>query len=332
MDEIASVAAAAGTFVAGYLAQGAKQLGDKVRDGAVERLWQLIEPHLRGTVSGSAALDHLAEQPNDPSSATMVGAVLADAANADPRFATQLEQAVRDVHHSQGGAGATAGAGQVIVTQDRGSRFRTRDFALGNIDKSKRTVRVSTGGIFMGIVALVAVLGATTVISYNIGGNDGAADAIREFESRVFPTEQGKSNADIAAEGGGTYRSNLVLSTNPYEATRSVYQAIAQNAVPQACGRMREDVQTTFATDEGFPNCPAAVAALARQVTNKNDYAESLPSYVGAPLPGDTITVRSCDYDLKGGPALGVFTLTKVEKDQWLITGHSPGPATCTGR
>ncbi|WP_410619411.1 hypothetical protein [Amycolatopsis sp. cmx-8-4] len=324
MEDIASMVAAAGTFVAGYLAQGAKQLGDKVRDGAVDRLYKLIEPRLSKTASGSAALQGLREKPDDPARATMVSAVLADAAKADPEFANQLGQAVRDVYSSQDAAGATVDGNQVTVRQGDRSRFRTRDFVVGD----KRTVRISTGGIIMGVVALVAVLGTATAISYNIGGNDGAAEAVQHFESRLFP---GSKETTVVGDGG-SYHTNRILSTNPNEAVREVYDAIAQDLVPQACGRMRDDVQTAFAADLGFPSCEAAIAALSRQVTSKNDYAESMPSYVNEPPPGGTITINSCDYMIRGGPALGVFSLTRVEGSQWLITGHSAGPVRCASR
>ncbi|WP_431877545.1 hypothetical protein [Amycolatopsis sacchari] len=134
--------------------------------------------------------------------------------------------------------------------------------------------------------------------------------------------------------GGGTYHANKILSTQPYEAVRTVYDAIAQkdpnpeSMVARACGRFREDIQQTFAEDMGYPDCRQAVLALHAQVTKVNDYAESIPSYVSG-QQGDVLTIDSCQFTISGGPALGVFTVTRVEKGQWLITGHAPGPRTC---
>lgn len=134
--------------------------------------------------------------------------------------------------------------------------------------------------------------------------------------------------------GGGTYHANKILSGDPYEAVRTVYDAIAQkdpnpeSMVARACGRFREDIQQTFGEDMGYPDCRQAVLALHAQVTHVNNYAESIPSYVSG-QEGDTVTVDSCRFTITGGPALGVFTVTKVEKGQWLITGHAPGPKTC---
>lgn len=161
--------------------------------------------------------------------------------------------------------------------------------------------------------------------------------------NHFFPSDEGKTSEQLAQEGGGTYHTNHVFSTNPYEAVRFVYHNIAQGRVEDACGRFQNegqrDIQTQFARDiaqtfrqnTAQTDCKKAVEFLATQVTNKNDYAESLPSSVSSPLPGDTVTVDSCDFPVSGGPALGVFTVSKVAKGQWLITGHAIGPPKCSG-
>ncbi|GLY63581.1 hypothetical protein [Amycolatopsis taiwanensis] len=149
-----------------------------------------------------------------------------------------------------------------------------------------------------------------------------------------FPSND--DNRPASETGGGTYHANKILSTQPYEAVRTVYDAIAQkdpnpeDMVARACGRFREDIQQKFAVDLGFADCHAAVLALHEQVTNVNSYAESIPSYRSG-QPTDSVRIDSCSFSISGGPALGVFTVTKVEKSQWLITGHEPGPPTCAG-
>jgi hypothetical protein len=147
--------------------------------------------------------------------------------------------------------------------------------------------------------------------------------------NHFFPNDAGKSSAQLAEEGGGTYHTNHILSTSPYEAVREVYDAVAQNLVPQACGRMDEPVQQKFAQDMGYTDCQVAVHELNRKVTSKNDYAESMPSYVSDPLPGDRFTISSCRFGIRGGPALGAFTVQKVDKSQWLITAHTNEPVPC---
>lgn len=146
----------------------------------------------------------------------------------------------------------------------------------------------------------------------------------------------GDDDRPASETGGGTYRTNQILSTKPYEAVRGVYDAIAQEdpatgqpPVPQACGRFREDVQQVFAVNMGYPDCRAAVLALHEQVDSVNAYAESMPSSGFEQPLGDTMTVSSCDFAVVGGPRLGRFTLTQVEKGQWLITGHQTEPDPC---
>ncbi|WP_290059976.1 hypothetical protein [Amycolatopsis solani] len=147
--------------------------------------------------------------------------------------------------------------------------------------------------------------------------------------NHFFPNDSGKTSAQLAQEGGGKYQTNHILSTSPYEAVREVYDAVAQNLVPQACGRMDEPIQQKFAQDLGYADCQVAVHELNRKVTNKNKYAESMPSYVSEPIPGDRFTISSCQFGIEGGPALGAFTVQKVEKGQWLITAHTNEPTPC---
>lgn len=129
--------------------------------------------------------------------------------------------------------------------------------------------------------------------------------------------------------GGGTYHANKILTTQPYEAVRAVYETIGQDQPDQACGRFDTATQDTFARDVGYPDCRQAVLGLHSQVTNVNDYAESIFPEQYDPN-ATTIAIDSCDFTISGGPALGVFTVTKVEKGQWLITAHATGPRTCS--
>lgn len=165
----------------------------------------------------------------------------------------------------------------------------------------------------LGWVIAIVLLGIAGTLLYN----------------HFFPSDAGKTSAELAQEGGGTFHSNRILSTSPYEAVREVYDAIAQNLVPQACGRMRDDIQQKFAQDLGYADCQVAVHALSAKVTSKNDYAESMPSYISEPIPGDTFTISSCSFGIRGGPALGAFTVSKVEKGQWLIVAHVNEPNPC---
>ncbi|GHE96838.1 hypothetical protein GCM10017786_31870 [Amycolatopsis deserti] len=128
--------------------------------------------------------------------------------------------------------------------------------------------------------------------------------------------------------GGGTYHTNEILSVNPYEAARQVYQQVAYGQPDRACGLFETATQQKFAADLRYPDCREAVLDLKKQVTNMTAYAGSLPFGSSQPVQGTVVRIDSCAYQISGGPALGVFVVTKVG-DQWLITGHEPGPRTC---
>jgi hypothetical protein len=145
-----------------------------------------------------------------------------------------------------------------------------------------------------------------------------------------FGTDNGNSTESAARMGGGKYHTEEILSKEPYEAVRKVYHHLAQSRADLACGYFDNEhgVQQRFAEDLGFRDCRAAVLSLHRQVTHVNDYAESIHPARYDPNAA-TVRIDSCDFAIKGGPALGVFTVTEVEMGQWLITGHEPGPRTC---
>ncbi|EHR48962.1 hypothetical protein SacmaDRAFT_0666 [Saccharomonospora marina XMU15] len=170
------------------------------------------------------------------------------------------------------------------------------------------------------IFFILLAIALTWAYNYFIGGDDD------------------NSSESAAKMGGGTYKTNELLSKEPHEAVRSVYDAIAQTdprtntpLIADACGRFDNDnrqIQQRFASNLGYADCRQAVLGLHAEVTNVNDYAESIhPRRYDA--NAGSLRIDSCDFDVKGGPALGVFTVTQVEFGQWLITGHEPGPATC---
>ncbi|WP_435068758.1 hypothetical protein [Amycolatopsis thermoflava] len=144
--------------------------------------------------------------------------------------------------------------------------------------------------------------------------------------NHFFPEDD--PDLPAAQTGGGTYHTNEILSVNPYEAARQVYQQVAYGQPDRACGLFETATQQQFATDLQYPDCREAVLDLKRQVTNMTAYAGSLPFGSSQPVQGTVARIDSCDYQISGGPALGVFVITKVG-DQWLITGHEPGPRTC---
>ncbi|WP_033291333.1 hypothetical protein [Amycolatopsis jejuensis] len=156
---------------------------------------------------------------------------------------------------------------------------------------------------------------------------------------KIFPSDDGKTSEQVAAEGGGKLNTNQLLPTSsPYEAVRGVYDGIAQHGpgikdmVAHVCGRFDEATQVKFAKDTGFADCPAAVAGIHQILEQRpravNDYAESIPKQSTWP-PGPSVVVKSCDFAISGGPPLGTFTVSQLPSGQWLITGHSGGLNAC---
>jgi hypothetical protein len=168
------------------------------------------------------------------------------------------------------------------------------------------------GGKILGWIVALVIIGIALYWGYH----------------KLFPSSA-DDNRPAAETGGGTYHTNHVFSKQPYEAVRIVYQKIGQGLVDDACGRFDEATQQKFATDLGFGDCKLAVEGLAPQVNSKNAYAESMPSSISEPIPGNTFTISSCRFGIHGGPALGAFTVTKVDGGQWLITGHANEPNPC---
>jgi hypothetical protein len=164
-------------------------------------------------------------------------------------------------------------------------------------------------GTVLSALLFLAVLGIAGKLLYN----------------HFFPSQD--NNRPASENGGGTYHTNKILSTEPYEAVRKVYQQIAQGRPDLACEYFDDPTRQKFAIDLGGTDCAQAAGKV--RVTNVNGYAESLPSYLSTQPQDTKITVNSCDFPISGGPALGVFTVTKVANGQWLITGHEWGPTTC---
>ncbi|WP_141134706.1 hypothetical protein [Haloechinothrix alba] len=132
--------------------------------------------------------------------------------------------------------------------------------------------------------------------------------------------------------GGGTYETNPILPTSPREAVRMVYQNIAQGRADLACGRFGDDVQPRFARNMGAADCQAAVESLHQAVTSRNNYAEpTFPRDVDPAPEADTVRISSCEMRVRDGPELGMFTVSRVEQGQWLITDHDPEPDPCPG-
>jgi hypothetical protein len=138
-----------------------------------------------------------------------------------------------------------------------------------------------------------------------------------------------KENLPASITGGGLYHTNHILKDNPYEAVRQVYQRIAEDAPPFACGVFTDEAAQQFAEHFNAPDCPRAIDILHEQVDKSpgsvNAYSEpDFHGKMGQKPESGTATISSCELGVTAGPRLGAFTV-QVAPDsngQWIITGH----------
>ncbi len=137
----------------------------------------------------------------------------------------------------------------------------------------------------------------------------------------------GSSNDDLPASmtGGGKTQTNQVLPTNPYETVRKVYERIAYDDPQVACGMFdeRTGAPDQFANSFNATDCAQAVSALHKDVTGRNGYAEvDFKGKMGQTPDSGVVDINSCDLGVSNGPRLGLFTVNRIDKDQWIITAY----------
>jgi hypothetical protein len=132
--------------------------------------------------------------------------------------------------------------------------------------------------------------------------------------------------------GGGTNKTNVLHEKTPKRTVRQVYSHVAQNDAKDekqyefVCGQFQDGAELQFAHNFETTTCKDAVAKLFAEIDKskpgwRNDYAEPFPGAELAEVPtGDTARVDTCGLNLE--PRLGVFTLRRIENDQWVIIGH----------
>lgn len=145
----------------------------------------------------------------------------------------------------------------------------------------------------------------------------------------VFST--GDDDRPASETGGGTNETNVLHEKTPKRTVRQVYSHIAQadradNEYVFVCGQFQDGAEARFAHNFGAGTCQQVVAKLHGDIDKsrpswRNSYAEP---FTGAELGeepiGDTATVDTCELSLQ--PRLGVFSLQRINNDQWVITGH----------
>lgn len=114
-----------------------------------------------------------------------------------------------------------------------------------------------------------------------------------------------------------------VSDTDPYDTVRGVYRGVAANAPDEVCSRFTPEAARQFAGAFEAESCTIVVTLLYHgRVADPQAYANtSLGSFTAD--DGQTrAEIDSCEFDVRGGPRLGVFELTADRSGAWLVTGH----------
>src|SRR5262249_10311255 len=127
--------------------------------------------------------------------------------------------------------------------------------------------------------------------------------------------------------GGGTDKTTQLHETTPKRTVRQVYSHIAQDDPPYVCGQFHDGAERKFAADSQAGSCEEAVHKLYAGIGKsqpgwKNTYAEAFPGAELAEEPADGADTAVNTCALPDGQRLGVFTMHRIEKNQWVIIGH----------
>ena len=149
---------------------------------------------------------------------------------------------------------------------------------------------------------LIAIWGVPALVQHYVGGG-----STQQTNSAGKPTS-------ITDSGQ--------LAGAPYDAVADVYLFPAEGLSPdKSCLTFSPSARTSFAQAFGTSSCAAAFTKIASQITDKDAYSDPDTSKLPTNPTGNTVTVDSCDLGVTGGPRLGTFTVTHVEKG-WEITGY----------
>ena len=118
-------------------------------------------------------------------------------------------------------------------------------------------------------------------------------------------------------------QAGVVLDTDPYDAVRNVYRGVAGKLPDEVCARFTPEAATQFAGHFEAESCTTVVILLYHGlVADPAAYADTSLGYFTA-NDGDThAEIDSCEFEVRGGPHLGVFVLDRAPSGAWLITAH----------
>ncbi|MBB4905871.1 hypothetical protein [Actinophytocola algeriensis] len=134
------------------------------------------------------------------------------------------------------------------------------------------------------------------------------------------PTQTTPTSTSTNTESGTP---GAAVDTDPYDTVRHVYRGVAANLPDEVCARFTTEAARQFAGQWQAESCTTVVTLLHHgRVGDPEAYANTNFGYFTAG-DGDThAEIDSCEFEVLGGPQLGVFVLDRNASDTWLITAH----------
>lgn len=124
-----------------------------------------------------------------------------------------------------------------------------------------------------------------------------------------------------------TAASAVVLDTDPYDTVRNVYRGVAAKAPDEVCARFTPEAAAQFAGAFEGESCGNVVILVHHGlVADPQAYANTNFGYFTADDGVVHAEIDSCEFEVRGGPRLGVFVLARDESGTWRITAHRKEP------
>lgn len=118
-------------------------------------------------------------------------------------------------------------------------------------------------------------------------------------------------------------QADVVLDTDPYDAVRNVYRGVAGKLPDEVCARFTREAAAQFAGHFQAQSCTTVVILLHHGlVADPEAYANTSLGYFTANAGDTHAEIDSCEFEVLGGPHLGVFVLDRDPSGAWLITAH----------
>lgn len=175
------------TIIATYLGSIGSGLAGRIKDSAVDQLYELVASRLKQSPLGAAAISGLEERPDQASRQAIAASATAEAMADDPQFAKSVGTAVRAIHISQGGVGRGDIGEQVNISA--GGSMAIRGSTIANQINKSRTTKIGFGAVGLVVAALVIVLVTRHTVDAQRPGLDPDAEQLGTIGTD--PGEQG---------------------------------------------------------------------------------------------------------------------------------------------